>query len=77
MFLVARQWKRAKFPCKASFAAKFSLTSTLVHPLTRKPLREKTATKGGRKQGFCIYCPILIILRYNDSIPPGHSMKKR
>ena len=50
MFLVARQGKRAKFPCKASFAAKFSLTSTLVHPLTRKPLREKTATKGGRKR---------------------------
>ncbi len=38
---------------------------------------EKTATAGGRKQGFCIYCPILIILWNNDSIPPGHSMKKR
>ncbi len=31
---------------------------------------EKTATAGGRKQGFCIYCPIMIILRYNDSMPP-------
>ena len=42
-----------------------------------RPGSEKTATAGGRKQGLCIYCLIMIILWNNDSIPPGHSMKKR
>ncbi len=50
MFVVARRGKREKFPCKASFAAKFSTHFPFTHPLTRKTLREKTATAGGRKQ---------------------------
>ena len=52
MLIVARQGKQVKFPCKASFAAKFSTHFHLRHPLTRKPLREKTATCGGRKIGY-------------------------
>ena len=77
MFVVARHGSEKNFLAKQTLQLNFPLTSHLHHPLTRKTLREKTATAGGRKKWFCIYYPIMIILRYNDSIPPGHSMKKR
>ena len=38
------------FLAKQALQLNFPLTSHLHHPLTRKPLREKTATAGGRKQ---------------------------
>ena len=52
MLIVARHGSEKNFLAKQALQLNFPLASHLHHPLTRKPLREKTATCGGRKQGI-------------------------
>ena len=60
MFVVARRGKREKFPCKASFAAKFSTHFPFTPSSDKKNASRENSHRRWQKK------VVLHILSYND-----------